>query len=82
MACFRQPRNECLQRNLGLFCPKRRTAAPQDNSYTEMEYHAQGQVVFNSWTSIVQKGRAAAGSSGQDGAKTACETPEKEDRQA
>lgn len=55
---------------------------PQDNSYTEMEYRAQGQVVFNSRTSIVQKGRAAAGSSGRDGAKTACETPEKEHRQA
>lgn len=62
--------------------PSHRTAALRDNSYTEMEHHMQGQVVFNGWTSVVPKGRAAAGRSGRDGAKSACETPEKEDRQA
>lgn len=36
----------------------------------------QGQVLTSGWTSTAQQSRAAAGSSGQDGAKTACETPE------
>lgn len=26
----------------------------QDNSYTEVEYRTQGQVLFSGWTSIVQ----------------------------
>lgn len=56
---------------------------PQEASYTEMEHRTQRQALFKGWPSAAQEGRAAAGSSGQGGAKTACRRwEEEEDRRA
>lgn len=50
----------------------------QDNSASELEYCVQGQLTCTSWPSTVQYGGAATGSSGQDGTKTASESPDEE----